>query len=420
MIKKLVSLFIIFNYIILSISFVSAKPDTSGSPEEFVKEFLCVKMYTLVSKEIDDIDKYYSMDSPNSQKYMMFTKQNLLQDYLIAYASNDYVIEKVSPQVKIISSITKGDTATVEANLKTNIYWNASNALGKPIIGFTCEKHLLILNNENSEWKIIVDQFMTDHGHSDQSIKEDYTRMSDTIEKLKKEAQESIDRSKRSMPTKLTMISRKHNKNSTNRILATDNRKTNESRTTVETSYNRDAAYNWAHTYWSNYSTSYVDLGDQTWEGGDCTNFVSQCLKSGGANNDKIGSYQWYYDSKGTSKTIDDNYPWTWSTARGLNYILLGKYKTNEYGPKGTEIVITADSEYNSSLGKYLTVGDLIQYEWSASSKLKHSAIIVNMVFNSSKDIYEPVIATHTNDSWYIPWTKKAYRTHFVHITGIN
>lgn len=420
MIKKLVVILIVLNFAILNISFVSAKPNSSTSPEAFVKEFLCAKMNTLITKNLDDINKYYSKESENSQKYMMFTKQELLQDYLIAYASSDYVIEKVSPQVKIISLSNKDHAATVEAILKTQIYWNASNAIGKPIIGKKSEKHIIILGKENNEWKVIVDEYMTNRGHSDQSIREDYSRLYDTTEKLKKEAQDSIDRSKRSKATKLTVVfSEKHNNKSTENMLAKENSKESKSSLEALTNYNRDAAYNWAHTYWNNYSTSYVNLGDQTWEGGDCTNFVSQCLRASGASNDKTGSYQWYYDNKGTSKTSDDSYSWTWSTARGLNYILLGNYKTNVYGPKGTEKVISADSEYNSSFGQYLTYGDLIQYQWSASSNLKHSAIIVDMVYNSTKERYEPVISTHTTDSWYLPWTKNAYKTHFVHITGV-
>ncbi|MHB8064935.1 MAG: amidase domain-containing protein [Ruminiclostridium sp.] len=419
--KKLLTFIIILYFITLSISSVSAEPNNPKKSEEFVKEFLCAKMNTLITKNIDDLDKYYTKDSENSQKYLMFTKQELLQDYLIAYASNDYAIEKVLPQVNIISSTNKDDAVTVDAILKTEIYWNASNALGEPIVGMKSEKHLLTLIKENNEWKIIVDNYMTNRGHSDESIKADLTILTNTVGKLRKEAENSLGRSKRSTPTRLTMaLSESQAKNSSKSILTAGSSKINTSSPTAASTYNRDGVYNWANTYWGNYSTAYVNLGSQKWEGGDCTNFVSQCLKAGGANNDKTGSYQWYYDSKGTEITINDSYSWTWSTARGLNYILLGNYKTKEYGPKGTEKVITGDSEYNPSIGQYIMLGDIIQYQWKPNSKITHAAVIVGILYNSSKERYEPVIAEHTYDSWYTPWTNNAYKTHFVHITGIN
>ena len=46
--------------------------------------------------------------------------------------------------------------------------------------------------------------------------------------------------------------------------------------------YNRDKAYNYAKKYWSNYNTpTYANYNP---DGGDCANFVSQCLIAGGLN----------------------------------------------------------------------------------------------------------------------------------------
>ena len=194
----------------------------------------------------------------------------------------------------------------------------------------------------------------------------------------------------------------------------------NLGQTALANIYNRVEVYNWAYAHWSNYSAAYVNLGDNKWEGGDCANFVSQCLKAGGANNDKVGNYQWYYDNKGTSNTNDDIYSWTWSTSRGLNNILLNNYKSDEFGPKGTEKVITGDWEYNSTIGKFIEPGDIIQYQWKPDKNITHTAVIVGMLYNSSKNRYEPVIAEHTYDSWSTPWTNNAYKTYFIHITGIN
>ena len=45
--------------------------------------------------------------------------------------------------------------------------------------------------------------------------------------------------------------------------------------------YDRGAAVNYARTYCQNYNWNYYDYGSQ---GGDCANFVSQCMIAGGMN----------------------------------------------------------------------------------------------------------------------------------------
>ena len=45
--------------------------------------------------------------------------------------------------------------------------------------------------------------------------------------------------------------------------------------------YDRDATYNYAYRYWDTYNRNYHNYNG---EGGDCANFVSQCLIAGGLN----------------------------------------------------------------------------------------------------------------------------------------
>lgn len=57
--------------------------------------------------------------------------------------------------------------------------------------------------------------------------------------------------------------------------------------------YNANAAVNYAYRYWSTYNSSYRNYNSV---GGDCANFVSQCLKAGGIQTDntwKTGSIAW-------------------------------------------------------------------------------------------------------------------------------
>lgn len=413
MLKKLTGILLICILCTQNISSVWADKNNTGNSEHVVRDFLCTKMYSLVSSDVDKIDGFFSTKSPDSKKYMLFTKQNLLLDYIIAYAANDYVVEKVNPKVEILSSVTKENISTVEAKLRTEIFWNSANALGEPIVGMNCEKHLLILNKENNQWKIVSDKFMTDRGYSEDATQVNLERLSEAIDKLKKEAQTSITKAKRSKSSRLTLVYHQNNSTPMSKMDSAEQAR-------LSGQYNRDSAYSWANSYWNNYSKAYVNLGDEKWEGGDCTNFISQCLKAGGANYIFTSPQQWYYNSKGTADTSDDSYSWTWSMARGLNSVIMGNSKTKNPGIKGTENIISNDAEYTEAIGKSLAIGDIIQYEWSPASGLKHSAIIVGMVENSAKNRLEPVISTHSFDSWNLPWTKNAYKTHFITISEIS
>ena len=46
-------------------------------------------------------------------------------------------------------------------------------------------------------------------------------------------------------------------------------------------SYNREAAVEYAKQYWKNYNKDYINNAEM---GGDCANFVSQCMIAGGFN----------------------------------------------------------------------------------------------------------------------------------------
>ncbi|MEY4926563.1 MAG: hypothetical protein RI894_999, partial [Bacteroidota bacterium] len=57
----------------------------------------------------------------------------------------------------------------------------------------------------------------------------------------------------------------------------------------VAYTYNRINAANYAYRYWSSPNSAYCDFSSG---GGDCTNFVSQCLSAGGWN----GNTRWYWN----------------------------------------------------------------------------------------------------------------------------
>ncbi|SHF85627.1 Beta-lactamase class A [Caldanaerobius fijiensis DSM 17918] len=151
--------------------------------------------------------------------------------------------------------------------------------------------------------------------------------------------------------------------------------------------YNREKAVKYADLYNGGayltekkhrYNQKYPDY---TGIGGDCTNFVSQCLgdpeEGGGLPQD----YIWFFDGKAGSKA--------WVQADSLaNYLL--------YSGKGSLIARGRFNEVQNHL-KSLMPGDLIAYE--EKNDVVHFAIITG--FNS-KSI--PVVNSHTSDRYHVPW----------------
>jgi len=60
----------------------------------------------------------------------------------------------------------------------------------------------------------------------------------------------------------------------------------------LSSNYNPDNAIKYARTYCKNYNSKYYNYAK---DGGDCANFVSQCLKAGGLNLDDCAGWVDYY-----------------------------------------------------------------------------------------------------------------------------
>ena len=130
-------------------------------------------------------------------------------------------------------------------------------------------------------------------------------------------------------------------------------------------------------------------IGDNS---GDCANFISQCLYSGGAPMLFNQNPWWYKNNKCSS---------SWSVAHELYWFLKLNYVNKAYGVKGFEI---------TSLD-YLELGDLIFFE-NNKKVIFHSAIIteLNRPF--------PLISQHTPNAFNLPYTNSwsAYKYHFIKI----
>lgn len=125
------------------------------------------------------------------------------------------------------------------------------------------------------------------------------------------------------------------------------------------------------------YNQKYLDY---TGLGGDCTNFVSQCLsdkEGGGLSQD----YTWFYDGKNGSK------PWVQAQAF-KDYLV--------YSGKGS---IVAKGKYDDVVNyvKNLEFGDLICYE--EKGKIEHFSIITGF-----DDQLVPYVNSHSSDRYHAPW----------------
>lgn len=156
--------------------------------------------------------------------------------------------------------------------------------------------------------------------------------------------------------------------------------------------YSRAKAVNYAVKYAQSPNPSYKYFLVQGDNGGDCTNFISQCLRAGGAPMVFSGKNRWWYTSK--------NWSVSWAVAGSLYWYLKTNATKNLYGVRGMQV----DSV------SMLEPGDLIFYE-NRKGRIQHSAMITS--FNRSY----PLISQHTPNVLNIPYEKDwAIRMYFLKI----
>nr|WP_246582931.1 amidase domain-containing protein [Clostridium simiarum] len=164
--------------------------------------------------------------------------------------------------------------------------------------------------------------------------------------------------------------------------------------------YSRLAATKYAITYAlkPNPKYRYFPLVDD--KGGDCANFLSQCLFAGGAPMDFNTARPWWYKSY-NGNIMKDTWSISWAVAHSLYYYLKVSESINSPGVKGLEV-------YNK---KDLELGDLIFFE-NNKGTIFHSAIITSFLGR------EPLISQHSFEALNIPyrssWTPSKF--HFIKV----
>lgn len=135
--------------------------------------------------------------------------------------------------------------------------------------------------------------------------------------------------------------------------------------------YNRQNVYNYAQIWAYGRNPKYYNYDPV---GGDCTNFVSQCIYAGCEKMNYSEKNGWYYIN-GNNKSPS----WT-----GVEFLYNFLISNNSIGPKGEETQI-----YN------LEIGDVIQLSFNGNT-YSHSLIIVQNGVNTVSTL----VAAHTFDTF--------------------
>lgn len=160
-----------------------------------------------------------------------------------------------------------------------------------------------------------------------------------------------------------------------------------EDRNPPSYTYNPTAARDYAYTYWQNYNTAYCDY---TYGGGDCTNFLSQCLKSGGWTTNSA----WWATGAGCCQNaagciIQNCYKCSWTVANTFyNYVTSsGRIQSGCYTDNA------------------LIVGDILQLGTAGS--VYHSTLVTKKTTNNGTKVY----VTYRNASGGYPQKDKLSTT---------
>ena len=137
-------------------------------------------------------------------------------------------------------------------------------------------------------------------------------------------------------------------------------------------SYNRNAVYEYAKKWAYSRNPKYYDYDNI---GGDCTNFVSQCIYAGCNQMNYSKTNGWYYINANEKSPS-----WT-----GVTFLYDFLISNKEFGPSG----ITSKIDQ-------LEIGDIIQLSFDGT-KYSHCLIVVQNGIGT----YNTFVAAHTFDTFH-------------------
>jgi hypothetical protein len=166
----------------------------------------------------------------------------------------------------------------------------------------------------------------------------------------------------------------------------------------VAKKYDRNRALEYAKRWALSRNPLFYDF---TGGGGNCTNFVSQCLLSGSLTMNPTDTFGWYYSS------LEDRSP-SWTGVREFYEFMLG---IGDFSPKNDRI-----GPFCSEVEKEnVELGDVVQLA-NSRGQFYHSLIVTG--FGRSGEI---LISAQSNDALDRPLSTYNYAAaRFLHIEGIN
>lgn len=160
--------------------------------------------------------------------------------------------------------------------------------------------------------------------------------------------------------------------------------------------YNRGFAVEYARRWALSRNPLFVDF---TGSGGNCTNFVSQCLLAGSAVMDFTPTFGWYY------RSTDDRAP-AWSGVEQLYDFLTGSGDFSGMDAQGPFAAVARDRSQ-------IEVGDVVQLA-NRSGDFYHTLIISELTDN---DI---LVCAQSNDALDRPLSSYNYDSlRILHIMGV-
>jgi len=160
----------------------------------------------------------------------------------------------------------------------------------------------------------------------------------------------------------------------------------------IEIAYRRDLAVQYAAFWAFGRNPEYYDFQEI---GGDCTNFVSQCIYAGCGVMNYTPTYGWYYiDSNNRSPS------WT-----GVEFLYRFLTENTSVGP------FAVDSDISQ-----IMPADVIQLG-DENGDFYHSLFVLSV--GETPDPNNIFIAAHTNDAYMRPLNSYSYANiRFLHILG--
>ena len=157
--------------------------------------------------------------------------------------------------------------------------------------------------------------------------------------------------------------------------------------------YHRNAAVRYAHRWAYSRNPAFYDFSEL---GGDCTNFVSQCIYAGSGVMNFTPTFGWYYIN------ANEKAP-AWTGVQYLSDFLLREKAS--VGPKAELVGL-----------EELEIGDVVQLSFQGIA-YQHTALVVAVTGNAAPE--HILVAAHSVDADYRPLNTYNYQAvRCLHIVG--